>query len=99
MNPDVFTASQAPVTDEEKKRVKADEDDVRACCEFLREKLIPDLIVELSDGSGGYPVDGKGLTSVMHRNGINVRLLGKVVELCGDAEKLKAVKVSLVRKM
>lgn len=83
LNPDVFTASQGPVSEEEKKRVQEDEDDVRACCAFLQEKLIPDLMKELSDGSGGWPVDGKSLTGIMHRNGVNVRYLGKVVELCG----------------
>jgi len=58
----------------------------------LREKLIPGLMKELGDGSGGWPVDGKSLTSVMHRNGVNVRLLGTVVDLCGDDPKLQAVK-------
>jgi protein TIF31 len=98
LNPDVFTASQAPITDEEKKQVLEDEEDVRACCAFLREKLIPDLMKELSDGNGGWPVDGKSLTNIMHRNGVNVRFLGKVVELCGETIKLKAVKVSFPTK-
>jgi protein TIF31 len=93
LNPDVFTPSQAPCTEEEKKRLEEDEADVRACCAFLREKLIPGLIKELGDGSGGWPVDGKSLTSIMHRNGVNVRFLGKVVELCGEDAKLQAVKV------
>ena len=93
LNPDVFTPSQAPVTEEERKRLMEDEADVRACCAFLREKLIPDLIKELSDGSGGWPVDGKSLTTIMHRAGVNVRYIGKVIELCGDAPKLQAVKV------
>jgi protein TIF31 len=93
LNPDVFTPSQAPVTDEEKQQLKLDEDDVRACCAFLQEKLIPDLMKELSDGSGGWPVDGRSLTSTMHRNGVNVRYLGKVIELCEESAKLVAVKV------
>jgi protein TIF31 len=93
LNPDVFSPSQAPVTEEEKKRLEEDEADVRACCAFLREKLIPGLMEELGDGSGGWPVDGKSLTNIMHRNGVNVRFLGKVVELCGEDPKLHAVKV------
>lgn len=93
LNPDVFTPSQAPVTEEEKRQVCQDEEDVRACCTYLREKLIPDLMKELTDGSGGWPVDGKSLTSIMHRNGVNIRYLGKVIELCGEQVKLKAVKV------
>ena len=93
LNPDVFMPSQAPVTEEEKTRLAEDEADVRACCAFLREKLIPGLMKELSDGSGGWPVDGKSLTSIMHRNGVNVRFLGTVVNLCGDNPKLQAVKV------
>jgi protein TIF31 len=93
LNPDVFTASQAPVTDQEKNQVLQDEEDVRACCAFLREKLIPDLVKELSDGSGGWPVDGKSLTGIMHRNGVNVRYLGTVAESCGETPKLKSVKV------
>ena len=93
LNPDVFTPSQAPVTEEEKKRLEEDEADVRACCGFLREKLIPGLMKELGDGSGGWPVDGKSLTHIMHRNGVNVRFLGKIVELCGEDPKLQVVKV------
>lgn len=95
LNPDVFTPSQAPTTEEEKQQLKQDEDDVRACCTFLQEKLIPDLMKELSDGSGGWPVDGRSLTSTMHRNGVNVRYLAKVVDLCGESPKLEAVKVQL----
>jgi protein TIF31 len=94
LNPDVFTLSQAPVTDEEKQRMHEDEQDVRDCCAFLREKLIPDLMKELSDGSGGWPVDGKSLTSIMHRNGVNVRYLGKIVESCGQTAKMTAVRVT-----
>jgi protein TIF31 len=94
LNPDVFTASQAPVTEEEKKQVEEDEADVRACCAFLRETLIPKLVNELGDGSGGWPIDSKGLTGTMHRNGVNMRYLGLVVELCGDIPKLKVAKVS-----
>ena len=93
LNPDVFTLSQAPATDEEKQRMHEDEQDVRECCAFLREKLIPDLMKELSDGRGGWPVDGKSLTSIMHRNGVNVRYLGKIVELCGEMAKLMALRV------
>jgi protein TIF31 len=93
LNPDVFTASQAPVTDEEKVQVQKDEEDVRACGAFLRETLIPNLMKELGDGSGGWPVDSKGLTATMHRNGVNMRYLGKVVDLCGETPKLKAAKV------
>jgi protein TIF31 len=93
LNPDVFTPCQAPVTEEEKKRVAEDEQDVRDCCAFLREKLIPNLMRELADGAGGWPVDGKSLTNTMHRNGVNVRYIGKVIELCADSPKLQAVKV------
>jgi protein TIF31 len=93
LNPDVFTVSQAPVTEEEKKQVEEDETDVRACCAFLRETLIPKLLNELGDGSGGWPIDSKGLTGTMHRHGVNMRYLGRVVELCGDIPKLKIAKV------
>jgi hypothetical protein len=55
--------------------------------------LIPGLMKELGDGSGGWPVDGQSLTNIMHRNGVNVRFLGKVVELCGEDPKLQAVNV------
>lgn len=93
LNPDVFTTSQAPISEAEKNQVHEDEGDVRACCGFLRDVLIPELMTELTDGSGGWPVDGKSLTTIMHRHGVNVRYLGKVIELCGETIKLKAVKV------
>jgi protein TIF31 len=97
LNPDVFTASQSPSTPSEVTRLIADEQDVRDCGAFLREKLIPDLMKELSDGAAGWPADGKSLTNALHRNGVNVRYLGKVIELCGEVAKLRAVKVNSFR--
>ena len=43
LNPDVF-CGQVPQTDKEKEELASDERDVRAVCDFLREKVIPELV-------------------------------------------------------
>lgn len=43
LNPDVF-CGQAPQTDEEKEEWNTDERDVRAVCNFLHQKVLPELV-------------------------------------------------------
>ena len=80
LNPDVCTG-QAPQTDEEKTEYAEDEREVRAVCDFLRDKIIPGLITELHDGDVGFPMDGVSLCQLLHKRGINVRYLGRLTEL------------------
>lgn len=80
LNPDVCTG-QAPQTDEEKAEYAEDEKEVRAVCEYLRTKVIPDLITELHEGDVGFPMDGQSLCQLLHKRGVNVRYLGRLAEL------------------
>lgn len=79
LNPDVCSG-QVPQTDEEKQEYDADEREVRAVCEFLRSKVIPDLIKDLHDGDVGFPMDGHSLCQLMHKRGINIRYLGRLAK-------------------
>ncbi|EXJ85565.1 protein TIF31 [Capronia coronata CBS 617.96] len=79
LNPDVCSG-QVPQTDEEKEDYAADEKDVRAVCDFLRNKIIPELINDLHDGDVGFPMDGQSLCQLMHKRGINIRYLGRLAK-------------------
>ncbi|PCD30999.1 hypothetical protein AU210_010665 [Fusarium oxysporum f. sp. radicis-cucumerinum] len=75
---------QVPQTDEEKAEFAADEEEVRAAGEYLREQVIPDLLKDLSESEISFPMDGQSLSRLLHKRGINVRYLGKVAELSSD---------------
>ena len=83
LNPDVCSG-QVPQTDEEKAEYLQDEKEVRAVCDFLRTKVIPELIHDLYESDVGFPMDGIALTQLLHKRGINVRYLG---ELAKQAEE------------
>ena len=77
LNPDACSG-QTPQTDEEKQDHEADEREVRAVCDFLRSRIIPDLVNELHEGDVGFPMDGRSLCQLMHKRGINIRYLGRL---------------------
>ncbi|KOS19252.1 Clustered mitochondria protein -like protein [Escovopsis weberi] len=83
LNPDAFSG-QAAQTEEEKAEFEADEQEVRAAGQYLREQAIPDLLRELSDSDISFPMDGQSLSRLLHKRGINMRYLGKVATLSTD---------------
>ncbi|RVX70050.1 Clustered mitochondria protein [Exophiala mesophila] len=83
LNTDSFSG-QVPQTDEEKDDYAKDEKDVRAVCDFLRVKVIPDLITDLHDGDVGFPMDGQSLCQLVHKRGINIRYLGRLAQASLD---------------
>ncbi|KAJ9326529.1 hypothetical protein DTO027B5_240 [Paecilomyces variotii] len=93
LNPDVFSG-QVPQTDEEKEQWARDEQEVRDACDYLRSKVLPDLIQDLHDGEVGFPMDGQSLSQLMHKRGINIRYLGKVASLSKEkGSRLQALTV------
>lgn len=84
LNPDVFSG-QIPQTEEEKDEFAHDEKDVRAACEYLESKVIPNLLQELTDSEISFPMDGPSLGRLFHKRGINMRYLGKVASLATDS--------------
>ncbi|KAI5283352.1 Intracellular distribution of mitochondria, partial [Ascosphaera aggregata] len=98
-NPDVFSG-QVPQTEEEKAAWAEDENDVRAACDFLITKVLPELIQDLHEGDVGFPMDGQSLTQLLHKRGINIRYLGKLVKLTEEkGARLAALKTLLVQEM
>jgi protein TIF31 len=83
LNPDAFSGQQ-PQTDEEKAEFEADEKEVREAGLYLRNRVIPELLRELSDSDISFPMDGLSLSRLLHKRGINVRYLGKVASLSTD---------------
>jgi protein TIF31 len=92
-NPDVCSG-QKPQTDEEAEEYAEDEKNVRAICSFLRTKAIPDMVGDLYESDVGFPMDGRSLSQLMHKRGINIRYLGKVATLA--AEKGERVQALLI---
>ncbi|KAL4754030.1 clustered mitochondria protein [Aspergillus terricola var. indicus] len=99
LNPDVFSG-QVPQTDEEKEQWAQDEKEVRDACDFLRSKVMPELIQDLHDGDVGFPMDGQSLSQLLHKRGINIRYLGKLANLAKEkGSRLEALSTLLVQEM
>ena len=99
LNPDVF-CGQAPQTEDERNEWAEDEKEVRAVCDYLRQRTVPELIHDLKEGEVGFPMDGQSLSQLMHKRGINMRYLGKVALLADEQDaKLRALKALAVQEM
>ncbi|KAI9703609.1 MAG: Intracellular distribution of mitochondria [Candelina mexicana] len=99
LNPDVFSG-QVPQTSEEKEAWAQDEKNVRAACEYLRSKALPELIQHLKEGDVGFPMDGQSLSQLLHKRGINIRYLGTISTLSDkDGSRLHALKELAVQEM
>ncbi|KAL6453550.1 CLU1 Clustered mitochondria protein [Candida maltosa Xu316] len=55
-----------------------DRDEVREISKFVKEKLIEEFLDDIQDQV--VPFEGKQLTEVLHRNGINLRYLGYIAQ-------------------
>ncbi|CAJ2506894.1 Uu.00g080800.m01.CDS01 [Anthostomella pinea] len=88
LNPDAFSG-QVPQTEEEKKEFEADEEDVRNACKHLRDSAIPEFVNDIKTSELPFPMDGRSLTKMMHKRGINMRYLGKIVSLCEGPKLLR----------
>ncbi|RAQ55210.1 protein TIF31 [Aspergillus flavus] len=99
LNPDVCSG-QIPQTDEEKEQWAQDEKEVRETCNFLRSKVMPELIQDLHDGDVGFPMDGQSLSQLLHKRGINIRYLGKLAQMSKEkGARLDALTLLLVQEM
>ncbi|KAG1469939.1 hypothetical protein G6F56_002970 [Rhizopus delemar] len=74
-NPDVFTNAK-----QSDKDLKAQEETVREASKFLRDEVLPSIVLDFASYSIA-PLDGEALTKAMHRRGINMRYLGRLAEL------------------
>lgn len=88
LNPDAFSG-QVPQTEEEKKELAADEEDVRNACKHLRDTAVPDFVNDIKSSDLPFPMDGSSLAKMMHKRGINMRYLGKIVSLCEGPRLLR----------
>lgn len=99
LNPDVCSG-QIPQTAEEKEQWARDEKEVRDACDFLRSKVLPELVQDLHDGEVGFPMDGQSLSQLLHKRGINVRYLGKLTQLSKEkGSRLQALTTLAVQEM
>ncbi|KAF7590523.1 Intracellular distribution of mitochondria [Aspergillus hancockii] len=99
LNPDVCSG-QIPQTDEEKEQWAQDEKEVRETCDFLRSKVMPELIQDLHDGDVGFPMDGQSLSQLLHKRGINIRYIGRLAQMSKEkGARLDALSILLVQEM
>jgi protein TIF31 len=81
LNADAFSG-QEPQTDAEKEEWAADEQEVRDACTYLRDTVIPEFVNDIKNSELPFPIDGNSLTRTMHKRGINMRYLTKVIAAC-----------------
>lgn len=97
LNPDVFSG-QVPQSEAEKEEMSSDEKDVRAACDFLRDVAIPELLNDLKESDISFPMDGRSLSKLLHKRGINLRYMGKVASL-SEGPRLECLREVCVREM
>lgn len=97
LNPDVFSG-QVPQTEEEKKMMAEDEQAVRDACTYLRDTVIPGFLNDLKESDISFPMDGRSLSRVLHRRGINIRYIGKLAAL-SEGTRLQCLREICVREM
>ena len=97
LNPDAFSG-QEPQTEAEKEEMVKDEQEVRLASEFLQKTVLPEVIHDLKEGDVGFPMDGKSLSQLLHKRGINIRYLGKIAELA-DGKRLESLRLLSIQEM
>ncbi|CAG8576150.1 4474_t:CDS:10 [Ambispora gerdemannii] len=85
LNADAFTDYKQPAGEEHGAKKAVDEENVRSASKFLRDTMIPTLMVEFATFSSS-PIDGASLTKAMHRRGINMRYLGVIASMASDSQ-------------
>jgi protein TIF31 len=99
LNSDVFSG-QVPQTEEEKEEWARDENEVRSACDYLRSKILPELVQDLHDGDVGFPMDGQSLSQLLHKRGINIRYLGKLAEMSQPkGHRLQTLTILVIQEM
>lgn len=86
-NPNCFFGKYVlhPDDAESAEALKQDEELARTLATFLWTKSLPNLTAMVRIGNYN-PIDGKGVTEVMHARGINMRYLGQLAVLANEAE-------------
>jgi protein TIF31 len=54
---------------------------------YLWDDVLPAITHEVKENADSIPVDGKGLTDLLHRNGVNCRYLGRLASLAIEEEQ------------
>ncbi|KAI9279396.1 clustered mitochondria-domain-containing protein, partial [Umbelopsis sp. AD052] len=98
-NPDAFTGVKTKEGEHEE-LIREHENNVRDASKFLAESVIPSLVLDFSSYVVS-PLDGDALTKAMHQRGINMRYLGKIVQLVEISKdnRLDHVKVIAIQEM
>ncbi|KAI9593693.1 clustered mitochondria-domain-containing protein [Syncephalis fuscata] len=98
LNPDAFTPVQHLIQSSPEADQKTE--NVREASKFLRSHIIPLLVNDLTSYQV-TPIDGNALTVAMHRRGINMRYLGRVVTALEEVndKRLGHVKAIVVQEM
>ena len=66
--------------------LKKEEDNVKLLSTYIVEKSIPNLVQDLKQQEG-VPIDSQSLTEFLHKRGVNMRYLGKVLAALDEAPK------------
>jgi len=72
----------------EPEQMKLDEEKAREAASFLWDEVLPRVTRAIRErGLSQVPIDGKTLTELLHRNGVNCRYLGRLASLAHEEEE------------
>lgn len=95
-NPDTFHARVPETADEEDLKKKAlDEELIRDVSKFLRDVTIPKFVEDLREARTASPMDSASLSKALHKRGINIRYLGRILQIA-EAEEQTAKHSALI---
>ncbi|ODQ63650.1 hypothetical protein NADFUDRAFT_84276 [Nadsonia fulvescens var. elongata DSM 6958] len=96
-NPDSFTSIADKKRDEQTTK---DESKVREISKFVSETLISGFVADIKNNVLNTPLDGFQLAKTLHKRGINLRYMGKILDMIKEDDKdLAALKSLLVRQI
>lgn len=79
VNPALFTQIK---TSNDESKDKTDEENLNKLAEYLKKEALPGVLAELSEHSGRFSVlDSETLTRTLHKNGVNTRYLGHLLDI------------------
>lgn len=95
LNPDVWMSPGDLPTDYASKHFPEDIKAATDVAKYVRESLIPRFVNDIAKNDAVNPIDGVHLTSLLHRNGINMRLLGLIHAKASEAKLTNLSSVAL----
>ncbi|KAJ3404907.1 Intracellular distribution of mitochondria, partial [Chytridiales sp. JEL 0842] len=89
-NPDAFAlgpASDNRGGEVDSPALQKSKEMIRTMSRFLRNNLLPSIVIDLATNPSSVPLDSEKLTAFFHDRGLNMRYLGKVLQMLEKVPK------------